>query len=153
MWLVTGSQLTAWREMQSLGPRLQQPIAFCLSAFKERGHKWQPTCSLGHDPLFCEHARGHSAVLQPSRGKGPFFFFSLFLWHSHGLGCHVTLISSECPQGIHPNLYPKDWQCSACLRTSPHWLWSKASMWATSWLMIAVHCEFCSDFLFSYAAL
>ena len=75
-----------------------------------------------------------------------FFFFPLFLWRSHGLGCYVTLVSSECPQGIHPSLYPKDWQSSSCLCTSPHWLWPKASMWATSWLIIAVHCEICGDF-------
>ena len=47
MWLVTGRLLTAWQEMQSLGPRLQWPFAFnlwlsctCLSASGQT-HNWQ----------------------------------------------------------------------------------------------------------------
>ena len=30
--------------------------------------------SLGHNPLLCEHARGHRVALEPSREKGPLFF-------------------------------------------------------------------------------
>ena len=48
----------------------------------------------------CECTRGHSAALEPSRGKG--LCFSLSLCHSHGLSCFVTLAPSECPQGIQP---------------------------------------------------
>ena len=53
------------------------------------------------NPLFCEHVRGHLAVLEPFMVKVFFFFFWSF-WRSHGLGCYLMLVPSDCPQGFQP---------------------------------------------------
>ena len=88
---------------QSLGPRLQHPLAFwlwllhaCLSASgcgerhvrSQLGPLWYSL-----NPLFCEHTR---LWVSTCRGKVIFFPF----WQSHGLGCYLTLAPSYCPQGI-----------------------------------------------------
>ena len=115
-WLVTGSLFTARWEMQSLGRRLQwSPLCSnsgcCTHAsLPPTGEslKQLPACS----PLVFARAqsfvgectRGHSAELERSRGKG--LCFSLSLCHSIGLSCFVTVVPSECPQGIQPLYLP-----------------------------------------------
>ena len=107
MWLATLSMLTFWWKMQSLEPRLQQPLSFqllllhsCFSASR----KGEPYTAAGFlklwyllNPLFCEHIRGHQAALEYFAGKVFFFFFFLSLWRPHGLGCYLTLAPSDCP--------------------------------------------------------
>ena len=108
--------LTLWWSIRSLGPRLQWPFAFWLWL----SHTYLPLClwgeralkgsqfsvlwySLGHNPLFCEHASGHHAALEPLVGKVLFFWS---LWWAHPLDCYVTLAPSDCPQGIQASPYP-----------------------------------------------
>ena len=97
-----GQQLGAcsvcWKK--SLGPRLQQPLAFqlwlshaYLSAFGE-GEPYTAASSqlavlwYSLNPLLCEHTRGHHVVLEPFEGK---FFFFLSLWSPwFGLLSHIS---------------------------------------------------------------
>ena len=46
--------------------------------------------SLGHNPLFCESARGHSALLEPSCRKGPLFLFQAFPLFERL--CHISTL-------------------------------------------------------------
>ena len=106
--LATGSLLTVWWKMQSLGEDCSSPLpsgsgchTAASPALGREGPKQQlacSPCSLGHNPLFCEHARGHHMALEPFVGKVLFFFLSH--WQSQGLGCYVSLTASDCPQGI-----------------------------------------------------
>ena len=55
MWLVTGGRLTAWWEMQSLGPRLQRPLASCALASLPYGRAVNGTwLALFWDSLGCD---------------------------------------------------------------------------------------------------
>ena len=76
MWLATGSPLTVWWKMQSLGARLQQPLAFQiwlsqrLSLCLWGGRALNDSrivifrYFLMHNPLFCESTRGHHVALE-----------------------------------------------------------------------------------------
>ena len=44
------------------------------------------------NPLFCEGARGHCGLLEPSRGKGPLFFFVSLVFQWFGFLCHMRLL-------------------------------------------------------------
>ena len=46
--------------------------------------------SLWCDPLFCERARGHCGVLEPSQGKGPLYFFISLVFQWFGFLCHMS---------------------------------------------------------------
>ena len=107
--------------MSSLGPRLQQPLAFwlwlslaCLSASGEGGpYVAAGLLSLGICAILC-------SVSVPGVPIEPFVrkvFFCVSLWRSHGLGCCLTLAPSDCPQG--PGPYPKDQLCSLRLPAQP----------------------------------
>ena len=105
--LVTGSLLTVRWKMQSLGLRSEQPLAFwlwllhlCLSGERTLNSSWLALLwnLRAHKSLFCEHARGHHVVVEPFARKVLFLFLSL--WWSYGLGCYVSLVPSDCLQGI-----------------------------------------------------
>ena len=65
----------------------------------------------GCDPLFCECPSGHGAALEPSRGKGPFFFICSSgvptVWGSPFCLCCVTLVPSLSPHGVQPRSFPQ----------------------------------------------
>ena len=119
--LATGCLLTALWEMQSLEQRFQRPLFFCLwlslTCLSAYGYAvsdcWLALLwyLLRHDPLFCEHARGHSAALEPSSGKGPLFVSLVFPWFE--LFCHISAL-----RAFNSVPYPKDW-CSLCPHTHP----------------------------------
>ena len=132
--------------MPSLGPGLKQPLAFhlwlsctCLSAWRAiNGSQLVPLCyCLWHNPLFCEHIRGHSEALGPSCGNGP-----LFLWCSQGFPilsvlCHISPLSVSSWHSI--LVFSLRIDNAACASTSsPHSLWADVSLWATSRLVIAI---------------
>ena len=120
MMLATGSLLTALWEMQSVEQRFQRPLFFCLwlafTCLSTYGYAvsdcWLALLwyLLGHDPLFCEHAKGHSAALEPSSGKVPLSVSLVFPWF--GLLCHISAL-----RAFNSGPYPKDWWCSGCLHT------------------------------------
>ena len=100
--VATGGLLTSWLQMPSLGPGLQQPLAFhlrlsctCLSASRAINGSRLVSLRycLRHNPLFCEHIMGQNVALGPSCGTGP-----LFLWCSQGFPilsvvCHISPLS------------------------------------------------------------
>ena len=109
--LATGSLLTVWWRMLSLGPRL--PLAFWLPLCLLLG-VGGPFCSqlalLWYSliPLFCKPAR---LCLRLELFMGKFslllFFFFFSLWLSHSLGYCLTLAPSDCPWGIQAWSLPK----------------------------------------------
>ena len=114
-WLATGSLVTVWWRMLSLGPRL--PLAFrlwllptCLSASGwEVGWSAASYLSSGICSILCSVSRpGCGGVLSLS-------FFSL--WLSHSLGCYLTLALSDCPQGI--QAWSPPYAYSPCLLIQP----------------------------------
>ena len=85
-WLAAGSQLTVWWKMPSLGPRLQQPLAFqlWLSAFPPLWREipiWLYDSQLALlwyslNPMVCECCRVHRAMLEPFVVKVSFLSLS-----------------------------------------------------------------------------
>ena len=155
--------LIAWEEVQSLGPRLQQPLAFhlwLLPTFlspsvesQKRQMSCSPLVSLGCNPLFCEHTNGHSTALEPFCREGLFFYFVSLAFPWFGFSpfcpCCVTSVPSECRHGIQPpvlSLRTDDAACTSVL--SPHSLRVDASVWATS--QIAIWHSFCVFCLFGW---
>ena len=101
-WLATGSLLTVWWKMQSLGEDCSSPLpsgsgchTAASPALGREGPKQQlacSPCSLGHNPLFCEHARGHHMALEPFVGKVLFFFFVSLAIPRFGLLCLINCL-------------------------------------------------------------
>ena len=129
-----------------MGTKMQRPLAFhlwlsctCLSAWRAiNGSQLVPLCyCLWHNPLFCEHIRGHSEALGPSCGNGP-----LFLWCSQGFPvlsvlCHISPLSVSSWHSI--LVFSLRTDNAACASTSsPHSLWADVSLWATSRLVVAI---------------
>ena len=115
-WLATGRLLTVWWRMQSLGPRLQQTLAFrlwllpagsgcCLPASSRgTGLCAAGQLSFGISSVLCSVSRPGCA-LESFAGKFCFFLFVCF-WRSHSLGCYLTLGPSDCPQSIQAQSLP-----------------------------------------------
>ena len=110
--------------MQSLGPRLQQPLAYwlwllqaCLSASVGVGWLYVAgQLSFGVGLILCSGSRP-GIMLQPFTGK---FSLSLFfpLWRSHSLGSYLRLAPSDCSQGIQAQSFltlSTDYPCPALL--------------------------------------
>ena len=126
----------------------------CLSASWE-GCKWQ----LALSPLvfarvwyFGKHNRCHSVASEPSHRKCPFFFFPLFLCHSHGLSFPYSVcVTSHSPLRVSswystPVLSLRTDEAARTSTPSPHLPWADTNVWATSRLVIATQRHFCGDF-------
>ena len=101
---------------------------------------------LGHNPLFCECARRHTVVSEPSWGKDPLFFFVSLAFPWFGLLCHVSPLSVSSGHSISVlTLRTNDAAHSSA--PSPHSLWADMSIWAASPLVIAIWHKFCDDLL------
>ena len=104
-WLSTGSLLTVWEKMWSLGLRLQQPFYLLVLAATHL-----PLCLWGVRPLNSTQLALlwyslQSFILWACQGspwgikvlwERFFFFFSLSLWLSHSSGWYVTLAPWDC---------------------------------------------------------
>ena len=100
MRFATGSLLTVWWKMRSLGPRLQKPVDFglWLARLPVPPRREGPVCSLLalfrylFNPMFCECARSHHVVPFTGYLSLSFFpFFSLVIpWF--GLLSHITTV-------------------------------------------------------------
>ena len=81
-----------------------QLLALALAHLPPAGdgpvHSWLALLWCLLSPLFCEQAW---QCLRLGLFAGQFSLslsFSLSLWLSHSLGCYLTLVPSDCPQGI-----------------------------------------------------
>ena len=104
-WLATGSLLTVWWRMPSLGLRF--PLTFRLPAsLPPAGGGTCP--QLASSPLvftqFFVLWAGQVVPYSFSRESSLSLFPSL--WLSHSLGCYLTLAPSDCPQGIQAQSLP-----------------------------------------------
>ena len=99
-WSATGSLITVWWRMPSVGLKLPLPSSsgYCMPAFLPLAGgclvRWY-----SFSPLFCEWA-GLCLRLEFCTGKFSLSFFFKFLWLSHSLGCYLTLAPLDCPLGI-----------------------------------------------------
>ena len=100
-WLAAGRLLRVRGKVQVSGAETEAALAFwlwlshtCHSASEEGGSRLQPACS----PLVFARVAHTPQGYQCGVGKA--LCLSLSLWHSQGLGCCVTLVPSERPQGV-----------------------------------------------------
>ena len=163
MWLVTGSLLTVWWRMPSLGPRL--PLAFqlwllptCLSALGKLGEEgsvcnWLALLWCSLNPLFCDWARLHIRAFCTFSGKFPFFLPPPpLVIPQFGLLSHISSLRlSSGHSGPVLTLGTDD--AARTSLSSPHLLVADTSIWATSLLAVAVRRVFCQFFSPSYVAL
>ena len=111
----------------------------------------------GRDPLFCEHTRGDSSVLEPSPGEKPFvsLCFSdvpvVWVYPVLSVLCHISPFRvSSWRSTLVRSLRTND--AAGTSTCNPHSLWVDASVWATPLLVTAVWHDFWGDFFFCYAA-
>ena len=141
-------------KMLSLGPRLQQPLAFrlwlshtCLSALGELGEEGS-VCSLlallwySLNPLFCDWARLHIRAFCTFTGKFSFFFFFFFLPPSlvipqFGLLSHISSLRLSSGY-LAPVLTLSNNYAAHTSLSSFCSLVVDVSIWATSPLAVAV---------------
>ena len=110
-WLATGSLLTVWQRMPSLGPR--SPLSTqlwlspaCISASSGGWTCLQPASSpLVFAQCFVLWVGWQCLRLELFTDKLSLFFF-LSLWLSHSLGCFFKLAPSDCSQGIQAQFLP-----------------------------------------------
>ena len=138
-WLATGSLLTVWWKMQSLGLRLKQPLASwiwllhaCLSASGNRGpYMAADLLSFGiHSFVLWARQGAPRGIRAFLRKVFCLFVCFLSLWSSYNLGCYLTLAPSYCPQDI------QAWSLSQGLLMQPislcpaptHWWWTGLSV-------------------------
>ena len=115
VWLATGTLLTVWWRMPSLGPRLSLTFWLWLphSCLSASGGGWaglQLLALLWYSlsPLFCEwpgSALGYSFWWESSVSLFIYLFF-FSLWLSCSLACYLMLVSSDCPKGIQSGSLP-----------------------------------------------
>ena len=130
-WLATGSLLTVWWRMPSLGPRL--PFAFWLwlspTCLSTPGGREGLVCSRLSllwcllNPLLCEQAMLRLRLELFTRK------FSLSLSGYPSLGCCLTLAPSDCPQGIQAQSLAEGamMQCTPPCPAPSCWWWTRAS--------------------------
>ena len=105
----------------------------------------------GRDPLFCEHTRGDSSVLEPSPGEKPFvsLCFSdvpvVWVYPVLSVLCHISPFRvSSWRSTLVRSLRTND--AAGTSTCNPHSLWVDASVWATPLLVTAVWHDFWGDF-------
>ena len=146
-------------KMLSLGPRLQQPLAFrlwlshtCLSALGELGEEgsvcsWLALLWCSLNSLFCDWARLHIRAFCTFAGKFSFFFFfspSLVI-PQFGLLSHISSLRlSSGHSGPVLTLGTDD--AARTSLSSLYLLVADTSIWATSLLAVAVRHVFCQFF-------
>ena len=154
-------------KMLSLGPRLQQPLAFrlwlshtCLSALGELGEEgsvcnWLALLWCSLNPLFCDWARLHIRAFCTFAGKFPFFLPPPpLVIPQFGLLSHISSLRLSSGY-LAPVLTLSNNYAAHTSLSSFCSLVVDVSIWATSPLGIAVRRVFCVSFLFppSYIAL
>ena len=109
-WLATGSLLTVWRKVQSLGPRLHQPFRLWLShACHSASREGEPYMAAGllsfgtHSALSFVSMPGITVWCRSLSWERS---LCVSLWWSHGLCCYLTLAPPGCPQGIQAQFLP-----------------------------------------------
>ena len=150
-------------KMLSLGPRLQQPLAFrlwlshtCLSALGELGEEGS-VCSLlallwySLNPLFCDWARLHIRAFCTFSGKFPFFLPPPpLVIPQFGLLSHISSLRLSSGYLVPVLTLSNDYAAQASLSSSCS-LVVDMSIWATSPLAVAVrhYSRFVCLFVFS----
>ena len=105
--------------------------------------------SPGHNPLFCEHTRGHHAALESFNGKGlgflSFLFFVSLAIPLFGLLCHLSPLRFSSGHS-RPVLTLRTNDAAHASLPSPPSLLVDVSGWATSLLIVAIRHIFCACF-------
>ena len=123
----------------------------CLSGSMAGGHKRQQA----YFPLVFNMVwsfvlwgcrRGHCGLLEPSRGKGPLFFFVSLVFQWFGFLCHMSPLRLSSG---HSSLVLRTMYVAHASVPSPHLRLVAMSIWAASLLIIAV-CMNSVVFFFSF---
>ena len=127
-----------------------------------------PTLAIEHLPLCLRESHNGQTVCSPLvwsfvlwacqvsqcgvrafLGERSFLFslslFLVFPWF--GLLCHISPLWVSSRHST-PILTLRTQNAAHISVLIPHSLWADVSLWAASWLVIAVQCEFCGDFYF-----
>ena len=112
MWSATGSLLTVWWRIPSLGSRLPIASGSGCPLAASQPPEWggagpQPASSplVIAQSFFCEQPKLCLRLEDFLRKFSVSLFFSS-LWLSHSLGCYLTLAPSDCLQGIQAQSLP-----------------------------------------------